>query len=67
MWGCLLAAAITFPLVWGWIHFETVPGNLELYRTYLFGFPVMDFPIASPFAFLSSTVSSGHRCSSSPG
>ena len=23
MWGCLLAAAITFPLVWGWIHFET--------------------------------------------
>ena len=52
MWGCLLAAAITFPLVWGWIHFETVPGNLEVYRTYLFGFPVMDFPIASPFAFL---------------
>src|SRR6476646_5920131 len=23
MWGCLIAAAITFPLVWGWIHFET--------------------------------------------
>ena len=29
MWGCLLAAAITFPLVWGWIHFETVPGDLD--------------------------------------
>src|SRR5262245_33575105 len=28
MWGCVLAAAITFPLVWGWIHFETVPGRL---------------------------------------
>ena len=28
MWGCVLAAAITFPLVWGWIHFETVPGDL---------------------------------------
>src|SRR5215831_6615976 len=28
MWGCILAAAITFPLVWGWIHFETVPGAL---------------------------------------
>ncbi len=27
MWGCLLAAAITFPLVWGWIHFETVPAT----------------------------------------
>ncbi|MEZ5364936.1 MAG: hypothetical protein R2748_22045 [Bryobacterales bacterium] len=23
MWGCILAAAVTFPLVFGWIHFET--------------------------------------------
>jgi len=52
MWGCLLAAAMTFPLVWGWIHFETVPGNLSLYRTILFGFGVFDFPIASPVAFV---------------
>jgi hypothetical protein len=52
MWGCVLAAAITFPLVWGWIHFETVPGRLDLYRTYLFGFPVQDFPVESLFAFL---------------
>ena len=22
MWGCLIASAITFPLVFGWIHFE---------------------------------------------
>src|SRR5690606_11294968 len=29
MWGCIIAAAITFPLVFGWIHFETVPGDLE--------------------------------------
>ena len=34
MWGCVLAAAITFPLVWGWIHFETVPGDLHMYRTF---------------------------------
>jgi NNP family nitrate/nitrite transporter-like MFS transporter len=47
MWGCLLAAAITFPLVWGWIHFETVPGNLDRYRTYVFGLPLQDFPIES--------------------
>jgi hypothetical protein len=47
MWGCLLAAAITFPLVWGWVHFETVPGNMHLYRTFVFGFPVQDFPIES--------------------
>jgi hypothetical protein len=43
MWGCLLAAAITFPLVFGWIHFETVPGDLTRYRTFVFGFAVFDF------------------------
>jgi len=47
MWGCLLAAAITFPLVWGWVHFETVPQNMDLYRTFVFGFPVQDFKIES--------------------
>lgn len=43
MWGCVLAAAITFPLVFGWVHFETVPGDLTRYRTFAFGFPVFDF------------------------
>ncbi len=52
MWGCVLAAALTFPLVWGWIHFETVPGNLEMYRAFVFGIGVQDFPVASPFAFV---------------
>jgi hypothetical protein len=52
MWGCLLAAAITFPLVWGWIHFETVPGHLDTYRTYVFGFPAGDFPVDSVPAFI---------------
>jgi hypothetical protein len=52
MWGCVLAAAITFPLVWGWIHFETVPGRLDLYRTYLFGFPVNTFPVDSTIGFI---------------
>jgi hypothetical protein len=52
MWGCLLAVAITFPLVWGWIHFETVPGSLETYRAFVFGIPAMDFPVASPIAFI---------------
>src|SRR5262252_6910895 len=27
MWGCIIAVAITFPLVFGWIHFETVPDD----------------------------------------
>jgi nitrate/nitrite transporter NarK len=52
MWGCILAAAITFPLVWGWIHFETIPGDLDTYRTFVFGIPVQDFPVASPIAFV---------------
>jgi hypothetical protein len=52
MWGCVLAAAITFPLVWGWIHFETVPHRLDLYRMYVFGFPVNAFPVESLFGFV---------------
>lgn len=52
MWGCLVAIAITFPLVFGWIHFETLPENLEWYRTYVFGFPTFSFPIHSLTGFL---------------
>src|SRR5262247_1423015 len=52
MWGCVLAAAITFPLVWGWIHFETVPGDFDRYRVYVFGFPTVTFPIESVFGFV---------------
>jgi hypothetical protein len=51
MWGCILAALITFPLVWGWIHFKTVPSEIDVYRTYVFGFPVQDFHVESIFAF----------------
>jgi hypothetical protein len=51
MWGCILAAAITFPLVWGWIHFETAPGDFETYRAFLFGFPAGEFRIDSLVAF----------------
>ena len=52
MWGCVAAAAITFPLVWGWIHFESVPGRLDSYRAYLFGFAVQDFATDSLFGFV---------------
>jgi len=52
MWGCVLAAALTFPLVWGWIHFESVPGDFNTYRTFVFGIAVLDFPVDSLFAFL---------------
>jgi hypothetical protein len=52
MWGCLMATAITFPLVFGWIHFETVPGDFSQYQTFVFGFPTIAFPIKSIPAFL---------------
>ena len=52
MWGCIAAVAITFPLVFGWVHFETLPHDLNWYRAYLFGFPTFAFPIHSLFGFL---------------
>ena len=47
MWGCTLAFAITIPLVFGWLHFETVAGELDMYRVFVFGFPTFTFPTAS--------------------
>jgi hypothetical protein len=55
MIGCVLAIAITFPLVFGWIHFETPPpraGGMEVYRTYVFGFAVRDMGVHSVEAFI---------------
>jgi hypothetical protein len=50
LWGCALAVAITFPLVFGWLAFES-EGD-ELYRVIVFGFPTFAFPSDSPVAFL---------------
>jgi len=52
MWGCLIASAITFPLVFGWVQFRSMPGNLDYYQVYVFGWPGQTFPIHSLFAFL---------------
>jgi hypothetical protein len=52
MWGCLIAVAITFPLVFGWLHFESDGGDLERYRAYVFGFPTFSFAIHSSLAFV---------------
>ncbi len=52
MWGCILAAAITFPLVFGWIHFEALADRADWYRTVVFGFPTAAFPVESLLAFL---------------
>ncbi len=50
MWGCILAVAITFPLVFGWLHFESRPGDLAWYRAVIFGFPAFTFPVDSLLA-----------------
>ena len=47
MWGCILASAVTFPLIFGWIHFATIPGQLDHYRVHVFGIPTFQFPIES--------------------
>ena len=52
MWGSLIAAAITFPLVFGWIQFKTVPGDLAWYRVHVFGLPTLAFPIDSIVGFM---------------
>lgn len=49
-WGCALAAAVTFPLVFGWLHFDQVrPG---LWRVVLFGAPAIALPLDGLLAFL---------------
>jgi NNP family nitrate/nitrite transporter-like MFS transporter len=51
-WGCLLAVAITFPLVFGWIHFTTTGDDQLTYVAHLFGFPVGSFPLNTAIAWV---------------
>jgi len=51
-WGCLLAVLITFPMVFGWISFRTLPNDQLTYVTYLFGFPALTFRIRTLFSEL---------------
>jgi NNP family nitrate/nitrite transporter-like MFS transporter len=46
-WGCVLAMAITFPLVFGWISFGSRLDNQMTYVTYLFGFPAGEFRLGT--------------------
>jgi hypothetical protein len=51
-WGCLVAVAVTFPLVFGWVHFEANPTNPANYDAYLFGLPGGSFPAHSPVGWI---------------
>ena len=52
-WGCLLGAAVTFPLVFGWISFTSAANDQMTYVAHLFGFAVASFPVHSIMAELS--------------
>ncbi len=49
-WGCLLAAAVTFPLSFGWIRFETAGAAMDHYQAFVFGLRVFRFGLDSPIA-----------------
>ena len=51
-WGCLSAVAITFPLVFGWIHFRTRPDDQFTYVAYLFGFEAGSFRLHTALSWL---------------
>jgi hypothetical protein len=51
MWGCLIASAITFPLVFGWVHFATPPNDFEHYTIFVFGFPTQTIHVDSLLAW----------------
>ncbi len=52
MWGCILAAAITFPLVFGWLYFLVPDGDLTSYKIVIFGFPTLAFKIETTLGHL---------------
>jgi hypothetical protein len=51
-WGCVLAVLITFPLVFGWISFQSLPTDQETYVVLLYGFPVQTFKLHTLLAEL---------------
>src|SRR6185295_4077964 len=50
-WGCILAAAVTFPLSFGWVRFETPPDSQEFYNAYVFGLHLFTFRLGTLKAY----------------
>jgi nitrate reductase gamma subunit len=51
-WGCIVAVMVTFPLVFGWIHFEADPRNPAVYQALVFGIYAGTFPASSPVGWM---------------
>lgn len=55
-WGCILAAAVTFPLSFGWVHFQNAPHDQQLYQAFFFGRHVFTFLLGTVVAFVTFNV-----------
>jgi NNP family nitrate/nitrite transporter-like MFS transporter len=51
-WGTMIAGAVTFPLVFGWLHFTTRLDDPETYRVMLFGLCVGEFSAQSMLRYV---------------
>lgn len=51
-WGCVLAALVTFPLTFGWLHFESVGQDDGRYRAYVAGLGTVAFESRSVVGWL---------------
>jgi hypothetical protein len=51
-WGSMIAGAVTFPLVFGWLHFETRLDDPETYRVLAFGLCVGEFSMHSMLRYV---------------
>ena len=55
-WGCILAGAVTFPLSFGWVHFENAPDSQFIYRAFIFGQHVSSFKVDSLLALFTFNI-----------
>ena len=51
-WGCVLASLVTFPLVFGWLHFESVGQDPARYRAFVAHVGVLTFDSHSVVGWL---------------
>lgn len=51
-WGCVLAALVTFPLTFGWLHFESADATGRVYQAYMGPFATITFDADSLLGFM---------------
>jgi hypothetical protein len=56
-WGCVLAALVTFPLTFGWLHFESVGQDDARYQAFVAGLGTVEFESRSVLGWLMFDVS----------